>query len=243
MDNNRHLWTALPGLSNWNTNNEGLGNGLATYPNVRIEEGNDVGVSLRTAYGGIDGSYSGIISQTVTTERLNEITYLSKCDSIFDSGACIVNIYNDIEQLVLTDSLFTEELNYSTKTIDITQIQNLQSEFVTLEFIGFGQLGQLEPFQSYAEFNILNVNANYISSTSESQLYDTNVFPNPFNSTISISISDINNYEGYIIYNSAGKFIKNGEGNTIDTRDLPRGKYFIQIDYDSNIITKAIVKH
>lgn len=229
-------------LLNWETNNEGLGNGFATTPNIRIVEGNDIGVSLTTGYNGIDGSYSGIISQIINTDKLLNIEYLSKCDSIFERGACIVNIYDETEALIFTDSLKLKESEYSIKNIDISDLSNLQSETIRIEFSAFGQIGAFEPFQAYSEFNLLKVDANYITSTYSQLSSQITLVPNPFSDQITIQ-ENFNSKMQFHLFDSSGQLITKGNKYKIDTRTLDSGVYLIQIHLENEIITKRMIKH
>ena len=181
---------AYDDLTEWYTNNNNSSGGAANTPNIRIIEGNDIGVSLSTSSLGLDGIYSGVISQWIDTDRLLDISYLSKCDSIYEGGACRVNIYDELNQLIYSESLSTPESVYSSKSIYVSQLPNLQSGLIKIEFEAFGHLGFFEPFQAYSKFNLLNVNANYISTTSSLSEGDFKVYPNPFNSKISLDIKN-----------------------------------------------------
>jgi len=229
-------------LTEWDTNNVGKGNGLATTPNKRIQEGNDNGVSIASRFEGTDGLYSGTISQTITIDKLTFIEYLSKCDSIYEKGSCVVNIYSDNEYLIFTDSIKVEEINYSTKRISLANLQNTQTQNIKIEFKAFGQIGQWEPFQAYSEFNLLKVEANYISSTNRFESETVNTFPNPFNSSIDISTND-NQKVKYQLINSRGRVLDIGFGNKINTTKLNTGVYTIIIQTGEQLLTRKMIKH
>ncbi len=74
-----------------------------------------------------------------------------------------------------------------------------------------------------------------------------NIFPNPFDSQISILYSGISNQEAiYKFYDLLGKEKLNGElnqnENIIDLSSIPPGVYFIIIFMDDKVIKKKIVK-
>lgn len=230
-------------LISWYTNNENSWNGLANNPNLKIFDGNDIGVSITASYGGIDGSYSGMISQIINIENLIDITYLSKCDSISDRGACVVNLYDESEMLIYTDSIKNKEAAYSEKKIDIIPLISSPSVLIRIEFKAFGQSGPFEPYQAYSEFNLLNVNSNYTSNTTNLHNNDILVTPNPFKTKIQIEIPDKLNYNGYKIYSLSGKLIMNGITTKIQTDKLQNGIYFIEVNTKNENFVRKIIKH
>lgn len=225
----------------WDTNNEGLGNGLATTPNIRIQEGTDNGVAITTNYMFIDAISSGRIYQTISTDRLIDIDYLSKCDSIYENGACVVNIYDDEMQLVYTDSLKTKQADFTMRRISLSDLPNLDSDLITIEFEAAGTISVFNPIQGYAEFLLLNVNANYISSTTHTSPPTIAAFPNPFDSHINI-LHNHNETMPYVLFNAEGRLLKQGNESIINTRDLISGAYFIQFQTENGIITKQVSK-
>ena len=229
-------------LEDWDTNNENVIGGFATAPNIEISVNGDKGVSLTTTYQGIDGHYSGIISQTISTYNLVKIEYLSKCDSIFDQGACVVNIYDSSNTIVYTDSLKQKEANYTVKTIDISTLSLSNSAILKVEFIAFGQLGSFEDFQAYSEFNLLHVKSKYLSNTLDTKLSNAvTVYPNPFDDIINFEVADVNTTE-YQLLSVDGSLIKQGTGRSISTVDLAKGQYLLKVLYGGDIRIKRIIK-
>jgi len=230
-------------LANWETNNtNSTVTSLATTPNFKITVNGDNGVSVITDFQGIDGISSGQISQTINASELSRIIYLSKCDSIYERGACVVNIYNAENNIIFTDSIKQKEIEYSIKTIEIDELPLNEYDLIIIEFVGFGSLGPWEEFQAYSEFNILNVKADYISKSKElEQVERLKVYPNPFNNIIQIEANKIT--PKYNLYSSTGTLIKKGLGRTLDLSNLTNGLYFLEIIIDEINQIEKIIKH
>ena len=226
----------------WETNNIGLGNGFATSPNIKIQEGNDIGVSVRSEHEGIDGNYSGVISQVINAENLYRIEYLSRCDSIYERGACVVNLYDEMGGLVYTDSITSKEHYFSLKVLDISDIQELNSSMLKVEFKAFGQIGAFEDFLAYAKWDLLHVAAEYTSGSNAQSESLISIFPNPFDEQINISTIEKQKVR-YSIYDLQGQLHLKGEASLIDTGRLPTGMYVIHVQYGEEIITKMLLKH
>lgn len=229
-------------LINWETNNVNLGNGFATAPNFKIIEDNDTGVSVTSSHQGIDGLSSGKVSQSINSLNLLSISYLSKCDSIYDFGACVVNVYDYTDNLVYTDSIKQVESNYTTKVIDINELELNNSEKLTVEFVAFGQLGEFEDFQAYSEFKILGVTSDYLTKTTDEPINNTvEVFPNPFGEYFSIKCKSTEPVK-YEIIDIYGKIVKAGTGHNISANELAPGQYLLRIIEGEEIAIKQIIK-
>lgn len=87
------------------------------------------------------------------------------------------------------------------------------------------------------EINFLGVN--------EFELSDISIYPNPFESTITVEIGNIQEAE-YAIYSITGQKLKNGSiqnnRNSIDLSILASGIYFIDVLSNSKSVTKKIIK-
>ena len=73
-------------------------------------------------------------------------------------------------------------------------------------------------------FDISNV-----LSTKESTITNFTVFPNPANSTITISISDSDSLEQAIIYNSLGQKVLESKNSSMDISSLSTGLYLLEV--------------
>lgn len=81
------------------------------------------------------------------------------------------------------------------------------------------------------ELSLMTSNTQAIISFPKFELY-----PNPTAETLTFEPQG--NYD-FVIYNTLGKMLKQGNGNDIDIRDLAAGVYYIRIN---NIVTKQFVK-
>jgi hypothetical protein len=224
-------------LVSWQTNNENDG-GLATTPNVEIIVNNDTGVAITTNYHGMDGKYSGKIKQTINTEKVKSISYLSKCDSIFDYGACVVNIYDAANNLTYTDSIKQKETSYSIKVIEMDSLSLDDSDMMTIEFVAYGQIGFFEEFQAYSEFNVLRVEAELVLNISETKKVSTlNVYPNPALDILNIDL-EVGFKGNIIITNTSGEDIYNHQVSDasllLDVSEWISGIYYLVVNSESN---------
>lgn len=87
-----------------------------------------------------------------------------------------------------------------------------------------------------------NITITSTTSVSEIYLHDVGLYPNPANNHI--NISGITNQANYVIYNIAGRIMKQGNlrngQTTITTNELVAGTYFIQFQFEKEIIVKPI---
>ena len=124
----------------------------------------------------------------------------------------------------------------------MSSLPNLQSDNIVIEFRAFGQIGQFEPFQAYSEFNLLKVEANYLSNSTNIEPQDFTVYPNPFDSSVMISTLNNQSIE-YQLINAQGKLVKQGAGNRINAGPLHPGFYTIIIHTKEKTINKRLIKH
>ncbi len=83
------------------------------------------------------------------------------------------------------------------------------------------------------------------------QLPDISIFPNPFHSSIELSLPNknwkdvaisISDNSGHIIFRHNDLLLTNDYTNTIDLEHYPSGIYFVEITLDGKHFLKKIVK-
>jgi len=81
------------------------------------------------------------------------------------------------------------------------------------------------------------------SSTSETDLPNVAVFPNPTKKAIKIEYPDYQ-FERLEIFNSGGAIVKreNVAVQELEVSDLPKGIYFLKIYFEEGIVNRKIVK-
>jgi hypothetical protein len=74
------------------------------------------------------------------------------------------------------------------------------------------------------------------------------VYPNPVNDNLNVVLTNINEGVSYIIYNTLGQRVANGNLSANSTHFInmskqERGIYFIKLSTTSNSITRKIIKN
>ena len=173
----------------WTTNNETDVNGFASTP---VTKGTDsIGYFARIASNahGIDATFSGELSQTLSAKNLVEIAFDSKCDTLAMAGKCIVRVLDQSKGIVLyEDTSFTVSTIFSRSTITIENDWTTESDSITIQFIAKGGIDPWDDQEDgYSVFLVDNVITEYISSTDDMELRnEIQIYPNPANDLIHI---------------------------------------------------------
>ena len=77
-------------------------------------------------------------------------------------------------------------------------------------------------------------------SITESELSNINIYPNPFNSEL--SIEGLKQPTSIKIYNMLGKLVMSISNTSIDTSKLPSGLYIITVETENGTISKKMIK-
>ena len=86
----------------------------------------------------------------------------------------------------------------------------------------------------FDNLSLIDLNANNIIQ--KNLINNINIFPNPTNGIINITLSDNSNITKYNIYNVAGVLVKTGniDNNQLDITSLNKGIYVIKLDNNSS---------
>lgn len=95
----------------------------------------------------------------------------------------------------------------------------------------------------FDNLSLTDLNANNIIQ--KNLINNINIFPNPSNGIINITLSDNSNITKYNIYNVAGVIVRSGntDNNQVDLTSLNKGIYMIKLDNNSSTeIHKLVLK-
>lgn len=186
------------------------------------------GDAFAKKFGGVTGDDPDFFKLTVRAWYEGEVS----TDSI-DFYLADFRFENNAEDYII------DEWTY----LDLSEFALIDSLQFELTSSDVGQFGMNTP----AYFCIDNVETDKLSSTSNlSQQIDVNLFPNPVQSQLEVSIDEENVGFEYGIYNYQGQqvnFVKVlGSHTKIDTESLDRGSYLIVVKNDKGIRTLPFVK-
>lgn len=130
----------------WNTNNNNDYGGLANTPVTKGTNTSGFHAKIRSASWGIDATGSGIMNQRIPTLHLHNIDFIAKCDSLWQTGQCIVRLLGQSSNDVLyLDTMNVEDAEWRTHTIAILNEWAELTDSITIEFIADGRGDHWEP--------------------------------------------------------------------------------------------------
>ena len=80
-----------------------------------------------------------------------------------------------------------------------------------------------------------------ILSTNEFDISGFNVYPNPASDYVTIDLQNENILQKTTIYNSLGQIVKTSTGVTIDTSDLSKGIYILEVITNEGKASKKLI--
>lgn len=216
----------------WVTNNNNTFAGLANTPVTQGIDSTGFYAIVASKEWGLDAVLPGRLKQTIRSRDLKRIEYFSKCDSLYQTGTCDINIYRgESNNLVYTESIVAEDTVFQLRSIDILPEWIQGEDSVTIEFVANGILDMWdEQEDGYAVFLVDQVDASYISSTDRpTETAWITCYPNPTTGNVTldpgspfarrIDISDL-----------SGKMIRSfSDLESIDLEGLAPGMYIIRI--------------
>jgi hypothetical protein len=173
----------------WTTNNETDENGFASTPVTKGTDSSGYYARVTSNAHGIDATFSGLLSQTISAINLVEIEFVSKCDTLAMAGKCIVRVLDQSKSTVLfEDTSFTVSNKFSQSTIDIISNWTIENDSITIQFIAKGGIDPWDKQEDgYSVFMIDKVRTEYITSTEDGR-HDLEfaIYPNPANDLVHI---------------------------------------------------------
>jgi Secretion system C-terminal sorting domain len=229
----------------WMTNNETDDNGFASTP---VTKGIDsIGYYARVASSahGIDAVLSGWLSQTISVENLVKIDFDSQCDSLFQSGRCIVWVLDQSKSHVLyVDSISIESDTFSRYTIMVENAWTQDNDFITLQFIAKGNLDDWdEQEDGYSIFLVDNIHAEYITVIKDAALNtDLVIYPNPSVGLIHFTHDQAQDPLHIEIVSLTGQILyKAAYADVFDLSFLPDGMYVVNAMWETGMEMKMLV--
>lgn len=231
--------------ADWETNNTNDIFGLANTPVTRGVDTTGYFAKIESKDRGIDALLPGWMKQTINIENLTQIAYNYKCDYIFQSGACVVNLYQgNTNHLIYTDSIFEVDSVFESKTIDILPEWKLFNDSITIEFVAKGNLDDFDEMEDgYSVFLIDKVNASYISSLDDNRFgKDFTLFPNPSTGIVTFDINRNDQQYQIEIYSIDGILINSLKGmGQFKAHFHSDGIYYAVCVIESEVYIKAFV--
>ena len=216
----------------WNSNNETTYEGFASTP---VDRGTDsVGyfaIISSTAYG-IDVTSSGMLSQTIVAENLAKIEFDSKCDTLWQTGRCIVRVLDQNDNALYTDVDSTTDSEFSRITIDIESSWTQENDSLTIQFIAEGGHDEWdEEEDGYSVYMIDKVNAEYITGLEDvKDEFAIKIYPNPANDIIHISHNQSMDPDWIEIYTLMGEIVlKANYADELTLNSLSGGVYILSL--------------
>jgi len=216
----------------WNSNNETTFEGFASTP---VDRGTDsVGyfAIISSTAAGIDASLSGMMSQTIAADKLVKIEFDSKCDTLWQTGRCIVRVLDQNDNALYTDVDSTMASEFSRRSIDIESNWTEANDSLTIQFIAKGGHDQWdEEEDGYSVFMIDKVNAEYITGIEDvEQEFEMKIFPNPANDVVHISHNLSKDPDMIEVYTLMGqRVLITNFSNEINIVSLSAGVYMLNL--------------
>lgn len=229
----------------WTTNNETEFTGLATTPVTKEADSLGYHARIESNLHLIDASGPGELSQTIPTQGLLRIDYSSRCDSIFQNGKCVVNIFGQNPgDILYTDSSATEATEFHTSSIDILPEWRQQNSSLTIQFVAKGNLDMWdEEEDGYSVFLVDHVVSYYITRTNEATQDDDFVmYPNPTTGIVHIALNKLYHPTQIEIITLLGEpILKTLYSNELNLNWMMDGAYIIKSSTDKGSTSKILI--
>lgn len=228
----------------WTTNNDNESFGFSNTPVTKGIDSSGFYARVESNYGGIDALLPGELSQTISSNNLVKINFHYKCDSIFQSGRCVVNILGQEQNVLFTDSISIEDFEFKSGAIEIQNQWNLENDSITIQFVAKGNIDMWDKeVDGHSIFLIDNVTAEYITNTEEhTENLKAIVFPNPTYSEIHVLSSNVCQISLIEIYSITGqRILTDKHGDSIDLSWVPNGMYIISMTCENETLTERII--
>ena len=233
--------------ADWTTNNyNGFPFYIATTPVDKANGPSGLLARISSSLGGIDGILPGTMEQTIASHELDKIEFDFQCDSILETGRCVINLLTPTGEILYADSIAKEMQAIELYSIQILPAWSAQYDSLTLCFTARGYISKFDKeVDSYAIMLVDNVYASYINSVAEESSFDQiRVFPNPIVSD-GFAITCESPKAMLSIHDVTGKTILHDTkyecGSFFKLHDkLPAGMYIVSVKSPERIISKSI---
>ena len=130
---------------------------------------------------GIDDGGPGILYQDISNESLTGISYWLKCDSLSGASGCIVEIFG-IDQgleLLFQDSINEQQSTFQKYDVTASEFNAANYDSLRLQFRAVGYFGLTDNPIGFTRMLIDEVEASFLSNTSDLNPTEAIIFPNP----------------------------------------------------------------
>lgn len=231
----------------WTTNNMTDDFGFASTPVDKGANENDFYARVSSSAHGIDATLSGELSQMIALANLVKIEFDAQCDSLFQTGRCVVTILNRSgDEVLYVDTISTMSDSFSRYLLPVDAEWEETTDSISLQFTAVGGFDQWDEMEDgYSIFLIDNVSAEYITASEEvTPLHDFSFFPNPTSGWIhlfsqeqmvatQIEIASLN---GQIVF--SGPFV-----NSLNLEWLTTGAYVLKLFSVSRTSNSILIKN
>ncbi len=166
----------------WTTNNLTNKLGLASTPVDKGIDENGFYARITSNAFGIDATLSGKLSQQIALANLVKIEFDNQCDSLFQTGRCIVSVFDQQGDAVLyVDTIATMSDSFSRYVLPVDAAWAVSNDSIRLQFTAAGGFDMWDEMEDgFSIFMIDNVSAEYITASKEIEP-DKNFsfYPNP----------------------------------------------------------------
>lgn len=177
-----HIGQPYENPISWTTNNMTDKFGLASTPVDKGVNENDFYARISSSAHGIDAALSGHLSQMVAVDNLKQIEFDAQCDSLFQTGRCIVSVFDQLGDAILYfDTIAMMSDSFARYVLPVDAEWATTNDSIRLQFTAAGGFDQWDEMEDgYSIFLIDNVNATYITGSEEAaQEPDFSFYPNP----------------------------------------------------------------
>ena len=145
----------------WTTNNYNQFGGVACTPIDRASDSTGYYAHISSSGCGVDAVLSGVMSQRIPAKHLSRLNIVSKCDSLWGTGSCVISLIGkDYSDVLYTDSIWTEENEFQTHSIDIPDEWIMDNDSITIQLTAKGIIDMWdEEEDGYSVFLIHRVTA------------------------------------------------------------------------------------
>ena len=232
----------------WTTNNLTNKLGLASTPVDKGVDDNGFYARITSNAFGIDATLSGKLSQQIALANLVKIEFDNQCDSLFQTGRCIVSVFDQQGDAVLyVDTIASMSDSFSRYVLPIDAAWALSNDSIRLQFTAAGGFDMWDEMKDgFSIFMIDNVSAEYITASKEIEP-DKNFsfYPNPTSGIIYLESHQVLGSAQIEILSITGQLISTTNfANLLNLDWLTDGVYVLNLVSGSSMQGRLLVlKH
>lgn len=152
--------------------------------------------------------------------------------------------FTDAGETVWTKTASTTTPVSGSITIPATALSGSTRMRVSMKYNGVPTYCEAFSYGQVEDYTVVigGTGKEIVSTTTENNLVDIKLYPNPTSSIL--NISNVNDNTLVKIYNLQGQTVYNGavRNNSLDVSNLPVGTYMLEIDFNNSKIVKRFIK-